>query len=108
MRIFMACPAAAGSRSGNRVTAVRWARFLRELGHHVVIGQRYHGQSCDLMLALHARKSFPAVGRYRRRFREGPLIVALTGTDLYRDFPRSWQAQQSVKLADRLVVLQPQ
>src|SRR5262249_37896872 len=94
--------------SGNRVTAARWARFLKELGHHVVISQGYHGQSCDMMLALHARKSFPAISSYRERFHEGPLIVALTGTDLYHDFRRSRQAQESVEVADRLVVLQRQ
>jgi putative glycosyltransferase (TIGR04348 family) len=35
-----------------------------------------------------------------------PLIVALTGTDLYRDIRVSRAAQQSLDLADRLIVLQ--
>jgi len=108
MKIFMACPAPAGSRSGNCVTAKRWARFFKELGHRVVIRQNYQMDECDVLLALHARKSFPAVARYRRHVPDGPLIVALTGTDLYRDFRRSPQARQAVAAADRLVVLQPQ
>jgi putative glycosyltransferase (TIGR04348 family) len=36
-----------------------------------------------------------------------PLVVALTGTDLYNDIRTSSEAQQSLELATRLVVLQP-
>src|SRR5262245_43694124 len=103
MRIFVACPVPAGSRWGNRVTATRWARFLQRLGHAVVIRERYDGQKCDMMLALHARKSFPAIAQYRERFPNGPLVLALTGTDLYHDFRRSRPAQKAAAWAARLV-----
>jgi putative glycosyltransferase (TIGR04348 family) len=36
-----------------------------------------------------------------------PLVVALTGTDLYSDIRTSPEAQQALDLATRLVVLQP-
>jgi putative glycosyltransferase (TIGR04348 family) len=107
MRIFLACPASARSRKGNRVTAVRWARILQALGHRVTIGQGYEGQACDVLVALHARRSYQAVHGFRHQYPERPLIVALTGTDLYRDIPTSRQAQQALDLADRLIVLQP-
>jgi putative glycosyltransferase (TIGR04348 family) len=107
MRIFMACPAPPHSRKGNRVTALRWARILRSLGHRLRIGQEYEGTPCDLCIALHARRSHRAVVHYRRLYPAGPLIVALTGTDLYRDIRTSRQAQQSLDQADRLIVLQP-
>jgi putative glycosyltransferase (TIGR04348 family) len=107
MRIFMACPAPPRSRKGNRVTAVRWARILKKLGHRLTIGQEYDGTACDLCIALHARRSYPAVVRYRSQYPAGPLVVALTGTDLYRDIRTSRRAQQSLELADRLIVLQP-
>jgi putative glycosyltransferase (TIGR04348 family) len=45
--------------------------------------------------------------RFRGQYPHGPLIVALTGTDLYRDIHRSLPARQSLETADRLVVLQP-
>jgi putative glycosyltransferase (TIGR04348 family) len=107
MRIFMACPAPPRSRKGNRVTALRWARILRNLGHRLTIGREYDGTVCDLCIALHARRSHSAVVQYRRRYPVGPLVVALTGTDLYRDIRTSRRAQQSLELADRLTVLQP-
>lgn len=101
----MVCPAPPGSRKGNRVTAERWRRLLRNEGHTVIIGNDWQGEACDVLLGLHARKSFLAVRRYRREHPRGPLIVALTGTDLYHDLPRSRRAQQSIGWADRLIGL---
>ena len=54
MKILLVTPAPAGSRKGNRVTAERWAHFLRELGHHVRVAQEYDSHRCDLLIALHA------------------------------------------------------
>jgi putative glycosyltransferase (TIGR04348 family) len=107
MKIFMACPASARSRKGNRVTAVRWARILKSLGHRLTIGQEYSGTPCDLLVALHARRSYDAIRTFRRTYPRRPLIVALTGTDLYRDIRTSKRAQTSLRLANRLIVLQP-
>ena len=107
MNIRLITPAARGSRHGNRVTAHRWARILRSLGHRVVIAQEYDRAKCDLLIALHARRSAPSVARFRRLHPDLPLIVALTGTDLYKDIRRSRSAQRSLELADLLVTLQP-
>jgi putative glycosyltransferase (TIGR04348 family) len=107
MKIFLACPAPPRSRKGNRVTALRWARILRSLGHRVTVGQQFDGGVYDLLVALHARRSHEAAREYRRHEPEGRLVVALTGTDLYRDIYTSRQAQLSLEWADRLVVLQP-
>lgn len=83
MHITLVTPAAPGSRAGNRATAERWATFLRELGQSVTIDTDYNGEQTDLLLALHAWRSAKAVRAWRERFPQGPLIVALTGTDLY-------------------------
>lgn len=107
MRILIVTPARPGTRHGNRVTALRWARLLRQLGHRVRVTVRYQGESADLLVALHARRSAAAVRAFARRYPDRPLVVALTGTDLYRDLPRSRAAQESLAHATRLVVLQP-
>src|SRR5258706_7427961 len=107
MLMRMVCPAPPGSLYGNRVTAERWARILRSLGHQVAIAAGYEDEACDVLVALHARRSAEAVFRFRRRFPEAPLIVALTGTDLYRDIRRSQRARRALEAADRLVALQP-
>jgi putative glycosyltransferase (TIGR04348 family) len=107
MRIFLACPAPAGSRRGNRVTALRWARLLRGLGHRIVIGDTWDHRPCELMIALHAAKSHSAMAAYRAADAAAPLVLCLTGTDLYRDLATSAKAQQSLSWADRIVVLHP-
>lgn len=105
-RIFLVTPAGAGTRNGNRHTALRWAAQLRGAGHRVGVGVQWDGAPCDLLLALHARRSHASIARYRAARPRGPLCVVLTGTDLYRDLPASREARHSLALADRLLVLQ--
>lgn len=107
MKIGIVTPAPPRSRYGNRVTAIRWERILKRLGHRVRIIQAYQGEPYDLLIALHARRSHSSIVRFQRQHPDRPLVVALTGTDLYRDLPRSRKAQKSLELATRLVVLQP-
>ena len=105
-RILIVTPARAGARNGNRHTAQRWAGFLRALGHRVSVVVEWDGEPCDLLLALHARRSHASVAAYRKQFPDKPLVVTLTGTDLYRDLPASREARESLRLADRVIVLQ--
>jgi putative glycosyltransferase (TIGR04348 family) len=107
MRIVIVTPAPPDSRYGNRITAVRWARILRRLGNRVSISQMYDAEPCDLLVALHARKSHSSVITFRRHNPSAPIIVALTGTDLYRDIRTNHRAQESLDVANRIVVLQP-
>jgi putative glycosyltransferase (TIGR04348 family) len=107
MKIQLITPASPGSRKGNRITAQRWSRILRALGHHAVITQKYQGEPCDVLVALHARRSFDAVQRFSREHPDRPLILALTGTDLYADIHTDTQAQQALEQASMYIVLQP-
>jgi putative glycosyltransferase (TIGR04348 family) len=106
MKIALITPAGARSRSGNRHTAARWAAMLRSLGHRVRIARVWDGRAVDAMIALHARRSHASITAFRARYPEAPLVVVLTGTDLYRDIRSDRSAKASLELADRLVVLQ--
>jgi putative glycosyltransferase (TIGR04348 family) len=79
---------------------------MTELGHAVEVVRAYEGQSCDLLIALHARKCARSVARYRERSASAPMVVALAGTDIYQELEAP-EVQTSMKLADRLVALQP-
>jgi putative glycosyltransferase (TIGR04348 family) len=106
MRIALITPYGREHRNGNWHTAARWARFLREAGHTVRTQVEWDGRSADLMLALHARRSFGSIRAFSERFPTRPLIVTLTGTDLYRDIHEDADAQQALELAHRIIVLQ--
>ncbi|HEY3122057.1 MAG TPA: selenoneine biosynthesis selenosugar synthase SenB [Vicinamibacteria bacterium] len=107
LRIGLVTPAPRRSKSGNRVTALRWARLLRELGHRVAVEVDYRGQPWDVLIALHARKSARSIQRFTRARPGAPVVLALTGTDLYGDIRTSKAARRSLALATRVVVLQP-
>ncbi|MEO1765677.1 selenoneine biosynthesis selenosugar synthase SenB [Thiobacter aerophilum] len=106
MRIVIVTPAGPRQRTGNRQTALRWARLLRQLGHQVWIATRWEGQPADLLIALHARRSRRSIHRFHFRHPTRPLVVVLTGTDLYRDLPHDAAARRSLDMASRVVVLQ--
>src|SRR5205085_1839622 len=89
MKILLVTPVPAGSRQGNRITALRWVKLLRGLGHRVTIDTDYRGREVDLLIALHARKSHAAITRFRAAHPERPLILCLTGTDVYADIHTS-------------------
>lgn len=106
MRIVLITPYGREHRNGNWHTAARWARFLREAGHTVRVQVEWDGRPADLMLALHARRSFASIRAFAERFPGRPLILTLTGTDLYRDIRHDSDAQHALELAHRIIVLQ--
>ncbi len=106
MHIGIITPAAAKSLNGNRATALRWADFLRQLGHRVSINVNWNGAEYDLMIALHAWRSAESIAAFKEKYPERPLVLAMTGTDLYQfilTHPEPTLA--SIQLADRLVTL---
>lgn len=92
LKVALITPAGRGSRAGNRATATRWAGLLRELGCRVRLAapdvdlqqSELVNPPPDLVIALHAWRSHAAIHASRRVFPETPLIVVLTGTDVYR------------------------
>ena len=106
MNITIITPAKIKSLSGNRATAKRWAFFLQQLGHKITIAVKWDQAPCDLMIALHAWRSAEDIALLKQKHPQTPLIVAMTGTDLYRfilSHPEPTLA--SIKAADELVVL---
>lgn len=86
---------------------LRWRRILRELGHEVRVADAYDGSPTDLMIALHAWRSAESIHRFRALYPDRPLIVALSGTDIYEYIARDpAPVLHSLACADRLLALQ--
>ncbi len=88
MTITLVTPAAPKSRAGNRATAARWAGLLRAPGHRVRIVISDANPAAYLrgeaVVALHAWRSADAIRTVAEERPACPLIVVLTGTDIYR------------------------
>lgn len=108
MRVVIVCPAPAGSRLGNRITAVRWRSLFASLGHRATITTGIPRAPYDVLIALHAYRTADVVRWSREMHPERPIVVALTGTDLSHDIHVHEEARRSLRLADRLVVLHDQ
>ena len=78
------------------------------LGDHckVIVQTEWNGKDADILLALHARRSASSVANFSAKHPERPIIVVLTGTDLYKDLPGDQDAIRSLDAARRIVVLQ--
>lgn len=107
-RVVIISPASAAANNGNWRTAERWQSLLAARAT-VTIQTQWDGVPCDLLIALHARRSADSIERFRGSptTRDAPLVVVLTGTDVYRDIRTDPRARASLDAADRLVVLQP-
>jgi putative glycosyltransferase (TIGR04348 family) len=106
--IVIVTPALAEANNGNWQTARRWAGFLRAAYRVDVVGSwaaAEENAGHSLMIALHARRSAASVAAWHATYPQRPLLVALTGTDLYRDIDTDAAAQHSLAVADTLVVL---
>lgn len=106
--LILVTPYLASANNGNWRTAARWARMLAPR-HRVIVRPPDAPLPDDAvaLVALHARRSRDAVARWKAAHPDRALVVALTGTDLYRDLPAGDRdAAASVADADRLIVLQ--
>ena len=103
--ICIVTPALASANTGNWHTASRWAGMLGA-DYRVRVTDRWAGEDDDLLIALHARRSAASVRRWREARPGAPLVLVLTGTDLYRDIRSDASAQAALHAADRLVLLQ--
>jgi len=111
--IVIISPASAKANNGNWQTAARWARFLRTR-YNVTLAPATDLSAGsagiappDAVIALHARRSARALAAFAARHPALPSILVLTGTDLYCDIRTDREAQRSLQLATRMVVLQP-
>ena len=105
--IVIVSPGLADANNGNWHTAWRWQAMLAPLYDCKILSQ-WRGEPADILIALHARRSADSVARFAAAHPARPLVLVLTGTDVYRDIRFDLTAVQSLQLASHLVVLQEQ
>jgi putative glycosyltransferase (TIGR04348 family) len=88
------------------MTALRWQGFLEEIGYSVDVTESWSGGDAGLLIALHAYRSHQSIVAFKKQYSSRPLVLILTGTDLYRDIKNQSEVIQSMEMADQLIVLQ--
>ncbi len=107
LKISIITPAPRGSRKGNRISAERYARLLRQLGHRVKLLTAFDGKRADVAIILHARRCAADLRAIRAAHPQTRIVLCLTGTDVYADIHSDKIAAESLRMADRLLLLQP-
>lgn len=107
LRIEIVTPAPPGTLHGNRITALRWHRFLSRLNYQCSVTEQWSGKLCDVLIALHGLRSYDSIKRYKKAYPNHPIVLIMTGTDIYRDLKESNKVIKSMEMADAIVVLQP-
>ena len=106
--VAIVTPYLADANNGNWRTAHRWQQLLQK--HYKIIVQSawplQPTRDVDALIVLHALRSADAARKFHAQHPDKPLIVTLTGTDLYRDLKQSSAAIETIALADALIVLQ--
>lgn len=104
--IEIVTPAPEGSLHGNRITALRWQDFLERLGYAVRVTESWSGTDAAMLIALHAYRSHSSIMGFHKKYPDKPIVLMLTGTDLYRDMATHGEVIRSMEVADTLIVLQ--
>jgi len=105
--VLIVSPYAAAANNGNVRTAQRWSKLLQPQYKVTISTSSSEVTDADVLIALHARRSHDYMRSWMALHPSRPVVLTLTGTDLYGDVPRQDRdAIASLEAANRLVVLQ--
>jgi len=105
--VIVSSPFPTDSLQGNSISARRIASRIAAPGLAVQAVHGYADQDARILVALHARRSLPAIRAFRARYPLRPIILVATGTDLYQDLPAGRpEPLEAMRLADAIVTYQ--
>ncbi len=85
---------------------MRWQWFIEALGYSVGVTESWSDGDADLLVALHAYRSHQSIVEFKEKYPSRPIVLILTGTDIYRDMASHGEVLRSMEMADKLIVLQ--
>jgi putative glycosyltransferase (TIGR04348 family) len=104
--IAIVTPAQRGSRSGNRISAERYARLFCALGQRVRVLDAWDHKPADVLVVLNATRSARSLLAARVQYPKLAIILVLTGTDVYGRRARGRGFERVIEAADCIVGLQ--
>lgn len=85
---------------------MRYGRLLRALGHRARVLEAWDGGRADVLIVLNAQRGARSILRARRERPELPIVVVVTGTDVYTHLGASAIMARALDAASRIVGLQ--
>ena len=104
-QLWIVSPTGYKGQRGNTITACRWQKILQSLGVTCYVGERWKREDVDALVALHAQKSAESVESFHKAHPHRPILIALTGTDIYGN--HKVEQLDVLKFASRILALQP-
>ncbi|MFZ5484068.1 MAG: selenoneine biosynthesis selenosugar synthase SenB [Pseudomonadota bacterium] len=107
-QVVIVSPYLRAANNGNWRTAERWRRHLAGVCDARIVDAWPDARAAAdrAMIALHARRSAPAIAAWSAAHPGRGLALVLTGTDLYRDIQIDAEARRSLDRAQVLATLQ--
>jgi len=107
VNILINSPYSLDSLKGNAVSAIRIASLLCDAGHEATAISTTQPPAADVLIALHLFKSNDCVQSFRETSPTSPVVVYLTGTDIYQGLEEDPErAKLLLEQADALVLSQ--
>ncbi len=106
LSIAIVTPAPPGSLSGNRISALRYARIFTALGHRVRVLEDWESRRADVLVVLNAQRGARSILRARRNRPQLPIVAVVTGTDVYRHLGSSKNMRRALGSVDAIIGLQ--
>ncbi len=104
MNVLIVYPEAGNTVTGNLCSARQYKDILTDLGHDVVLSEKFEGQRAELLIAINAQKKNRDIVQFAESYPDSKIVVILSGTDIYPEPSES--SFHSMQLAHSIIALQ--
>lgn len=104
MTVLIVYPETENAVTGNLCSARQYKDILTDLGHDVVLSEKFEGQRAELLIAINAHNKNRDIVQFAESYPDSKIVVILSGTDIYPEPSES--SFHSMQLAHSIIALQ--
>jgi putative glycosyltransferase (TIGR04348 family) len=104
MNVLIVYPKTENTVTGNFCSACQYKDILSDLGHNVILTEKFEGQRAELLIAINAQKKNRDIVQFAESYPDSKIVVVLSGTDIYPEPSES--SFHSMQLAHSIIALQ--
>ena len=104
MTVLIVYPETENAVTGNLCSARQYKDILTDLGHDVILSEKFEGQRAELLIAINAQNKNRDIVQFAESYPDSKIVVILSGTDIYPEPSES--SFHSMQLAHSIIALQ--